>query len=572
MVLLFKLLGIGTKPDFSVQMKRLYHQVNGLNIFYTFVALSMCVMSFTILTGATGTFILGIVQAIATMFYFSNILLAKFNRIGLAKKLTINTFEWHLFLVVVLTNAWNSPVLLVVMLYPILAVLTEESIGFHVSVSLTQVILCLGFRFLDPELMNKVIVFDSISPNIAEILKILAFIYFPVMAGVLIKIIYSENVWARKKEKTMLEKLEDLIHEISNANNEIRLQLLMAQRIQESIFPKSFPDTSAVHFESLYLPLDEIGGDFYDAFMIGDKKLGVLIGDVSGHGVPAALITMMMKVAFVNNAQEHLTAARAITNINRDLFAIFEKLDQYVTLFYGIIDLDSMEIEWVNAGHNDILILNSQGNITKLESQNTIVGKIHDFDFISTETALKPRDKLILYTDGIVEARNSANQFFTSERFLDLLGSYRSSGSREMAAKILKDVQDFSGSKRLSDDVSLVIADILTVVKREDYKTRLDNAQAAHQNGQYDDSIRTLLEIYGKSDQDADNSLVSYLLGFNYYKLHDLEKSALYFKEALDLNPNNRKIEIILNTINKKIRFDKPPSRDFSDITEEINV
>jgi len=552
-VTLNKILDLGVKPGFDIQTRRLYRQVNGLNLFYTFVALSVGIISFTVLEHARGTFYLGIVQIAATILYFSNLILTRYDKINLVRKMTITIFEWHLFLVAILTNAWASPVLLVIVLYPLLAALVEESIMLHFGVGLLQMGLCIGFNYLFPVPMADLLHFNNINAAANEILKIMGFFYFPFMAAVIIQIIFRENLRARDRQKELMKKQGELLETISAANNEMMMQMAMARKIQETIIPRSFPETGVVRFNGKYLPMDDIGGDFYDVYRIGDRKLGIVIGDVSGHGVPAALITMMLKVAFKNHSHENLGSHEIMNSVNSSLFSILEQSEKFVTLFFGVIDIHVLEMDYTSAGHNDVIILGSNGSIRTLQSQNSVMGLSQEMDFQSTRVRLNHREKIILYTDGIPEARDHEHHLFSFEKLVRLIQDNHMSDPDELSGKIISEVTSFSGI-HLSDDLALVVADIIS--DRQHPEAVIHQAFENYRNGNYVSSIKALLDLDKAGMTAPDLCKASYLLGCNYLKTRNYPDAARCLEESLTHGPGIKKIEDLLQIVKSKLNAD----------------
>ncbi len=197
------LLNFGSRNTDDIYTTRQIRQVNGLNLFYTCIALSVGLICFIFLSGARGTLVLGFIQIAATFLYLSNYFLCGFKKLGAARKLTLFIFEWHLFLVVFLTNASKSPIIMVIILFPLLAALVEESIFLHLFVGLFQLSLCMGLHFIFPSLENKILEFSNIPESISFFLQIMGYAYFPVMGSVIMKIIFSENIRARERLKEM---------------------------------------------------------------------------------------------------------------------------------------------------------------------------------------------------------------------------------------------------------------------------------------------------------------------------------------------------------------------------------
>jgi sigma-B regulation protein RsbU (phosphoserine phosphatase) len=191
--------------------------------------------------------------------------------------------------------------------------------------------------------------------------------------------------------------------------NEIQKELDVARRIQLSILPGEFPHSPHFCVAARYVPMTSVAGDFYDYVVAGNGQAGLLIADVSGHGVPAALIASMVKLAAGSQRSSASNPGRFLSGMNAALYRNTQ--NQFVTAAYVFLDSASRELRYSAAGHPPMLLLRN-GEIVEVQENGLFLAA---FDFASYSTArhrLEHGDRLLLYTDGLMEASNAAGEFF----------------------------------------------------------------------------------------------------------------------------------------------------------------
>lgn len=544
------ILNFGVKEGFDANTIRLCRQVNGLNLFYVMVAASIAILMHLFIKNSN---VLVMVQIVATMLYAGNLVLTKTGLIRIARLTTILTFESQMFLIVLMTNTLQSSVVFLFVLYPLLAVLVETSVIKHVVVALAQIGALFIFHYGFPNYEALLYARLSLESGPAEVIRLLAVFYLPPMAGTIIGIIFNENLKAREKQRELLEKQRDLINQVTQANNNIKIQMLMAQRIQESIIPKHFPQNEMFDFHGVYLPVDDIGGDFYDVYKINDKQIGLVIADVSGHGVSAALLTMVAKTLFSSHSKLDLSTGEIVGLVNKDLFEIISDIDNYLTAFYCKLDVESMEMEYTSAGHNDVYVIRKNGELKKLSGLDSIMGKNSEVTFKSERIKLEHKDKIILYTDGIPEARNVHKEFYSHQRFIDSLKRHVDMPLHDLTHKIIGDVNAFSDSTAQNDDISLMVVDVVGDKGLPDLDGVYARAAEKYRSNDFLAANALLSGIYMKYHRKADNFKVANLLGFVSVKLGDYSGCIRFWEQALELDPGNEKLVNNINVIKNKI-------------------
>lgn len=264
---------------------------------------------------------------------------------------------------------------------------------------------------------------------------------------------------ASLKEKT--DRLQQTIKQLDHRNEEMQSELVIARNIQQGIMPEkslSGPLRSAVYFA----PLETVSGDYYDFFSLPDGSTGILITDASGHGVPAALITIMAKVYFSAAAAKNLGAGKTLAEVNEHVSEVIVT-SHFLTGFYIIIHPD-LSAEYACGSHPLSYILRKKTNkIETLDVEGFFIGMDADsgIEYATKKTKFLPGDKLILYTDGITEGTNAQNEQYGAARFMDKIRAAGGLSPDDMIAEIIADYQGFTGNAPRSDDCTLIIVEIM---------------------------------------------------------------------------------------------------------------
>lgn len=236
----------------------------------------------------------------------------------------------------------------------------------------------------------------------------------------------------------------------------LRQELEIARTMQLSILPRQAPETEAVDVSTLMIPAKEVGGDFYDYFLVDHNRLAVVIADVSGKGIPAAFFMAISRTLLKSIAQFLFNPAEIVKQLNDQLCADNEQM-MFVTLFFGIFDLDSGDFEFVNAGHNPPLLLRTGGEVEVLpHSQNPALAVMDGLSFRQGNLQIQHGETLLLYTDGITEAQNPAGELFGDERLLAWARQANLDGSNNVTNSLLSAVRAFESSAAQADDITCI--------------------------------------------------------------------------------------------------------------------
>lgn len=246
-----------------------------------------------------------------------------------------------------------------------------------------------------------------------------------------------------------------------NQLESIKNDLAIAGEIQQTILPRSFPPfpelTEVVDIYASMTPAKDVGGDFYDFFQIDDERIGLVIADVSGKGVPASLFMAVSRTLLRATALRGVSSAECLTYANKLLCK--ESLDSmFVTVFYGIYHYKTSMMDYTNAGHNPPYLLRGGRTVECLPvASNFVVGVFDDIEFESNTLTFGIGDTLLLYTDGVTEAFNDKREQFSESNLQDILASmHESSSAKEVVTSVLQSVKTFSGDYPQSDDITLL--------------------------------------------------------------------------------------------------------------------
>ena len=256
--------------------------------------------------------------------------------------------------------------------------------------------------------------------------------------------------------KKMIEKQIEITDKSSRINTELNL----AYNIQQGMLPKNFSsilNRDDIDIYAMSTPAKEVGGDFYDVFLIDEKHLAICMADVSGKGIPAALFMMISKILIKVIADEGGSVKDVITRVN-NILSNGNELGLFVTVWLGIIDLETGLMKFVNAGHNPPFIYsNKTGRFNKLiTKQNFILAGMKDVQFEESEYKLDPGDRLFLYTDGVVEAINQENKMYGEDRLNRFLDQNLSLNSKDTIIGVKKDIDKFANNKTQFDDMTML--------------------------------------------------------------------------------------------------------------------
>lgn len=234
-------------------------------------------------------------------------------------------------------------------------------------------------------------------------------------------------------------------------------ELEIAKQVQARLFPQTLPSLRTLDYAGMCIQARQVGGDYYDFLDLGRERLGLVIGDVSGKGIAAALMMANLQA----NLRSQCAIAvdqpqRLLCSVNQ-LFYENTTDNAYATFFFAEYDDRTKRLRYANCGHLSALLLRNDGALERLDSTGLVLGLFKEWNCSINETQLHPGDTLALYTDGVTESFNDAGEEFGEERLIEAMRRRPESSSQDLLAAIVDDVQRFS-SHQQSDDITLIVA------------------------------------------------------------------------------------------------------------------
>ncbi len=237
-------------------------------------------------------------------------------------------------------------------------------------------------------------------------------------------------------------------------------ELEIAHHIQMNMLPKDYPTIAGVELSGISVPAKEVGGDYYDFLPLGDGKVGITIGDVAGKGVPAALMMVMIRSVLRAKIMADHDPQTIVTELNGHILADSDPR-MFVTLFYAVVDGNTREMRYTNAGHNYPLIFRAAGGeVESLEHGGLLMGMFEGAAYEQGRVKLEPGDVVLFYTDGIVEAMNERDEMYGFERLCDFVRERLHEPADAIRDAIVEDTTRFVGAAPQYDDMTLIVVKV----------------------------------------------------------------------------------------------------------------
>ncbi len=367
--------------------------------------------------------------------------------------------------------------------------------------------------------------------------------------------------------KNMLKRQKELSEEGARIESELNLARGIQNNMLPSTFP-AFPEHKEIDIYAKMIPAKEVGGDFYDMFLIDDNHLAITIADVSGKGVPAALIMMISRTLIKNTALNKFSVDEVFYKVN-NLMCEGNTMDSFVTSWFGILDLKTGKMEYVNAGHNAPLIYKNKDKKIEFikDKPNLVLAAMNNTKYTKHELKLEPGDRLFLYTDGVTEATNINKELYGNDRLQNYLNNNVSKSLTDTINGLKKDIDNFVGKEKQFDDITM-----LELLFKE-YKTK-ENSKEFNANTKELNNVISYLDDY-LNKNNISKKIVNQLelvieeLFVNICN-YAYEGKSGYFKITLENNDN----KIIITLEDEGIKFN-PLEKEEPDTTlsiEERNV
>lgn len=256
--------------------------------------------------------------------------------------------------------------------------------------------------------------------------------------------------------RNMIEKQKEITAKGARIETELNLANAIQKSMLPSIFPP-FPEHDEIDLYATMIPAKEVGGDFYDMFLIDDDHVAICVSDVSGKGVPASLVMMITKILIKNVVKTEKNIDKAFTRVN-NMLCDGNTTGIFITSWFGVLDLRTGVIRFVNAGHNQPLVYShKKKKYTYLESKtNLVLAGMEDIKYLEQEITIEPGDKLFLYTDGVVEATNKQNELYGDERLEEYLNNNINLDPNKTITGVKKDIDKFVDGAEQFDDITML--------------------------------------------------------------------------------------------------------------------
>ena len=246
------------------------------------------------------------------------------------------------------------------------------------------------------------------------------------------------------------------LHRALIEKNRLEQELSIAREIQMTFLPRREPPLAGFDVAGLNLPSSRVSGDYYDFIKIVEGQWGVVIGDVSGKGIPASLIMASFRASLLAEIRNNYAISTIMSKVNQLLWESTDA-NQFVTAFYGVLDEGESVLTYCNAGHNPVVLIRGDGSCVKLETGGLVLGAFADTVYQESRIEIQPHDILLLYTDGVTEIYNEANEEFGVERLLDLVKTHPQLTAKEITSLAQNSVLNFAADQTIQDDFTLVV-------------------------------------------------------------------------------------------------------------------
>ncbi|MCR9143136.1 MAG: SpoIIE family protein phosphatase [bacterium] len=352
----------------------------------------------------------------------------------------------------------------------------------------------------------------------------------------------AEEAVVRKSAELLRERKELLtaVDYLHLANTELERQirmnkreLEMARNIQKGFVPRRIPDWKGLQFWVKFYPMAEVSGDFYDYFTLGSNKLGIMVCDVSGHGVPAALISAIAKLSFKSHNLD--SPAEVFNAVNLDLLNYVKK-EGYLTCFYMIINSENEIVYSVGAAPPPMLLRAKTGAVEKLAGKGTLLGMFPDAGKLYEDctTRLEPGDKLFVFTDGLTEARNRRDEFMDEAELVRTIQETRDMDVQRACEHVMEYYDQFTVGRDVDDDLTLIT--MVLSEREEEFNAMVREARKKHNDGQLEEAcelLREATQIFPRHTPSL------FLLGKYLFQARRFGEAADYLNQYNALKPYN---------------------------------
>ena len=259
-----------------------------------------------------------------------------------------------------------------------------------------------------------------------------------------------------QKELVAYSKVKSEDKKSISEKERLNAELEAARQIQSDMLPKQLPDNEKISVAAYSTISNEVGGDFYDFFEIRQNQFGVLIGDASGKGLPAALLISQIQ-AIIKSDISHRRSIKQTFDLLNTYLKINSSAKSFATLFYGILNIDTGKIKYANAGHNFPMIIKNHGGTEVLKTTGPALGIMVDAEYSEKTTMMNESDIMILFTDGVPETMNSNNIQYSENRIHEYCQTNRNRSAKELILGVKNELNSFRSLKSENDDTTFMV-------------------------------------------------------------------------------------------------------------------
>jgi phosphoserine phosphatase RsbU/P len=272
----------------------------------------------------------------------------------------------------------------------------------------------------------------------------------------------SDFVQKPWQNRQLLEKLQTQIerhHALLQAQRQRESELQDAREIQAKLLPTNIPQPAGYEIAGVSQPVRFVGGDYYDVIRIDDSHTAVCIADVAGKGLPAALLMSSLQAALKPLARQALEPRELCSRLNHVMCEI-TPVGKFISFFYAVLDHEQRRLTYCNAGHNPPIHIWADGTVIELNAAGAVLGQFPDWIYQQSELRLSSGDKLVLFTDGLVEASDDADELFGEERVAQVARQNVSSGAEAVKTNLMQSAAQHCGG-HFQDDASIIVVRVL---------------------------------------------------------------------------------------------------------------
>ena len=237
----------------------------------------------------------------------------------------------------------------------------------------------------------------------------------------------------------------------------IAQELEIARQVQSRLFPQALPPLKTLDYAGICIQAREVGGDYYDFLSLGRNQVGLVIGDIAGKGIAASLLMANLQASLRSQCAIALDQTQRLLRSANQLFFENTMASAYATLFFAEYDDELQRLRYANCGHLSALLLRNDKSLELLNSTGTVLGLFEEWDCALEERRIYPGDLLVLYTDGITESFNAAEEEFGEQRLVEVLRQHRELSPSDLLTAIVNEVKHFSPLEQ-HDDITLIVA------------------------------------------------------------------------------------------------------------------